>query len=244
MGKTSKMIEQADISFRSPKLTKIMMIMWYIIAAAALILTSLPEEKFDGYCIDYHFMTYTVATKYLEPGRWHNAGELEWDNVLWMFIPIALAILIIVFVVPLCLYLSNFNAKRCNLSLWEDTIQGNLKTAFSVKELRLPIEKVDNVMVVDGFADKIRGGKTIVIRSNSGLIKFHWVHNADAFVRATVQQIEEFKKQTAAASTPAPAAASSASLTEKLQELQTLRDQGILTEEQFEQKKQELLAKF
>ncbi len=230
-----KLICRADISFKCPNVTKIVMIIWYIVAIVASVLLSLPRS--DEGDVSYHFMGMWVGSDY--------GSGFSWDDGASIAFAVGIMIIIVAFVIPIILYMSNFKANQCILSLWDDSIRGELKTTFSKKEIRLPIEKLDNVMVVEGFFDRIRGGKTIEIRSNSGLIKFHWVHNADEFVAATLQRIEAFKKNAAATPTAAaPAPAADASLSEKLQELQSLKDQGILTDEQFEAKKQELIAKF
>lgn len=132
-------------------------------------------------------------------------------------------------------------ANGCSLSLTKGGIQGVRKTLFSSKNLQLPIEKVDSIMVSKSIFNLIGGGKTVAIRSNSGLVMFPWVQNADDFVAATLQRIETFKKNTTPSSKPA---SDGASLSNKLKELQSLKEQGILTEEQFEAKKQELIAKY
>ena len=39
----------------------------------------------------------------------------------------------------------------------------------------------------------LSGGKTVVLHTASGVIKFPWVQNADEFVDATLAKIEEAK---------------------------------------------------
>lgn len=61
-------------------------------------------------------------------------------------------------------------ADNCSLSLTEKGINGNRKKLFSNKQLNLPIDKVDNIMISESVWDKMRGGRTVAVRSTSGLI--------------------------------------------------------------------------
>lgn len=122
---------------------------------------------------------------------------------------------------------------------------------FSTKALKLPIDKIDNIMVSEGIFDKLFSGKTVSVRSASGIVKFAWVKNADEFVQATLDKIEDYKQTTikednknlisaVANSAQANAGGSSA---EKLKELKELLDSGIISQEDFDAKKQDLLSK-
>ncbi|MBR6044272.1 MAG: SHOCT domain-containing protein [Ruminococcus sp.] len=98
--------------------------------------------------------------------------------------------------------------------------------------------------------NKLTGGNTVAIRSASGLIKFPWVQNAEEFVNATLAKIEEYKKtvkkdnqeliKAVAETAAAPANTSSAS---KIKEIKELLDQGLISQEEFDAKRKELLEK-
>ena len=133
-----------------------------------------------------------------------------------------------------------FIAKRCSLTLTETQIYGTLKLPFSSQKLQMPIDKVDNVYTKTGIADAFRSGNTLAIRTASGVVKFHYVHNADEFTAAAMKQIEAAKAKTVTNS-------------EKNQELQPnniedlkkykeLLDSGVISQEEFDAKKKQLLG--
>lgn len=134
-------------------------------------------------------------------------------------------------------------SKRCSLELSEEQVSGQLKKIFSKKHLQMPIDHIDSVMTAKSFMDKLRGGETLLISSNSGIIKFHYVHNADEFAQAAMKRIDEVKK-----SAPVPQAApvqsvSGSDVVEKISSLKQMLDSGLITQVEFDQKKQELLSK-
>jgi len=144
-------------------------------------------------------------------------------------------------------YFIKFIASRCSLCLEEGQIKGQLKTLFGKKSLQLPLDHLDNVMVSHGLMDKLCGGKTLLISSNRGLIKFHYVQNADEFARVAMEKIEEVKKKTFHNPAPAPTAAPTQSTgndtMEKLNSLKKMLENGLITQEEFEVKRKELLEK-
>lgn len=141
-------------------------------------------------------------------------------------------------------------SSRCALNLTDSGISGSRATLFSVKNLDLPIDKVDSIMRSSTLYNKLTGGNTVAIRSASGLIKFPWVQNAEEFVNATLAKIEEYKKtvkkdnqeliKAVAETAAAPANTSSAS---KIKEIKELLDQGLISQEEFDAKRKELLEK-
>ena len=147
-----------------------------------------------------------------------------------------------------------YAAKRCSLNLSEKGITGIRKKLFSTKEVKLPIDKIDSIMVSNSLFNKLTGGKTIAIRSASGLVKFPWVQNAEEFVNATLAKIEEYKQQvkeenkslvktvteSAAAAAKPEASQTSAS---KIKELKDLLDNDLISKEEFEAKRRDLLDK-
>ncbi len=109
------------------------------------------------------------------------------------------------------------------------------------------MDKIDSIMITTTLRDHLFGGKTIVIRSNSGKIKFPWVHNAEEFMQATLAEIEKYKKnvaqQTPAPQAPVQVVEKDNSAMEKMRELKTMLDEGFITQEEFDAKKKDLLDK-
>jgi len=156
--------------------------------------------------------------------------------------------LVILFLVPaVCFLCSKKIASKCFLALENGQIQGQVKTFFGQKALQIPLDHMDNVMVSHGLMDKLRGGKTLLISSNRGLIKFHYVQNADEFARVAMEKIEEVKKKTFHNPAPVPAAAPAQptgnDTMEKLDSLKKMLENGLITQEEFEVKRKELLEK-
>ena len=134
-------------------------------------------------------------------------------------------------------YLNKSSAKQCSLILDDKGINGKRKTLFSCKELRLPMNKIDSITIQRGILDRICGGKTIAIRSASGLINFPWVQNAQEFVDMTLEEIQKYDEAVELKNT-----AESSDEFEKVKKLKELQQQGLLTEEEFEAKKKQLLG--
>ncbi|MBQ8921400.1 MAG: SHOCT domain-containing protein [Oscillospiraceae bacterium] len=124
------------------------------------------------------------------------------------------------------------SAKATSLALTDKYIVGSLRKQNNMK---IPLEHVDNLVVKAGNEF---GGKKIEIRSASGLIAFPYVHNADEFVDAALAQIDAVKNGKQAA----PASAAAASSTDKIRDLKKLLDDGLISQEEFEAKRKELLA--
>ena len=129
--------------------------------------------------------------------------------------------------------------KRCSLSLTSDGIEGNRKYFFSNKMLKLPIEKVDNISIENRFLDKLLGGNTLEIRSASGVIRFICVQNAEEFLNKTLEAIKAFQipekinKQNTGNNTDDELS--------KIVKLKEMLDSGIITQEEFDEKKKQLL---
>lgn len=141
-------------------------------------------------------------------------------------------------------------ASQCSLSLTDKGVTGCKKGLFSTKEVKLPIDKIDAIMASNGFMDDLRGGDTLLIRSMAGGIKFPWVQNANEFVDATLAKIEEFKhsakkenQNLISAVAKSVGANSGTSSAQKIKELKELLDSGLITQEEFEAKRRELLDK-
>lgn len=143
--------------------------------------------------------------------------------------------------------ISNQLAPRCSLVLTDKGLTGQIKTLFSTNKLELPIEQISSIFVSNGIFDKLFGGKTLSICSSTGRYKIHWVKNADEFSSHVTTTIDTYKKQVASKSLSNGSKSEShfqdSSIVDKLQSLQALKEQGILSEEEFNAKKAELLSK-
>lgn len=138
-------------------------------------------------------------------------------------------------------------AKKSSLRLTETGISGARKKLSSNSELNLPIDKIDSIYIHNGIMDKLEGGKTLMIRSVSGVIKFPWVQNAEEFRDAVTTKIEEYKKSIRNDNKNLISAvvnnASGGGSAQKIKELKELLDQGLISQDEFEAKRKELLSK-
>ncbi|MGN1086256.1 MAG: SHOCT domain-containing protein, partial [Porcipelethomonas sp.] len=165
---------------------------------------------------------------------------------------LGLILSVIVFGIPVIIRcIVNNIAKQCSLSLTEKSITGNRKTLFAYSEIKLPIDKVDSIMASHSFLNILTGGDTLLIRSASGAVKFLWVQNAKEFVDATLAKIEEFKQSVkdenqnlvSAVAKSVGANSGNSSAAQKIKEIKELLDSGLITQEEFEAKRKELLDK-
>lgn len=168
-----------------------------------------------------------------------NVGR-EASPTTLIFIFVCLCLIIAICIIFGILY-SKVVAKKCSIIIENTGVIGTRVKFFSNKEIKLPIEKIDSITVQNGILDKLYGGKTIAIRSSSGLIKFPWVQNAQEFLDATLAGIQKYKELVSTKSEATPAVPVSDEF-EKVKKLKELQQQGLLTEEEFEAKKKQLLG--
>lgn len=169
------------------------------------------------------------------------------------FTPLFLVIFAPSFGVVIITYASMlYTIKRCSLVLTDKGLSGQRKKIFSTTQLQLPMNKIDNIMVKQNLISTFFGGKTVSIRSASGLIKFICVQNADEFVRVTLAEIEKYNKSlknvdknlvSAIAGNSAQKAQPENSATQKIKDLKELLDSGLITQDEFDAKKKDLLNK-
>lgn len=177
--------------------------------------------------------------------RYERSNSLEYFPVLLV---LGIIMTIILLSLPLIVVLiKKYITKRCELILTDKEIRGQKKTLFSMRRLQIPIDHLDNVMTLNSLIDKIRGGETLMISSNSGLIKFHYVQNADEFAQAAMKRINEVKKSaTVPQAAPAPVPVQNISggdAMEKINSLKQMLENGLITQEDFDSKKADILSK-
>ena len=240
MTTTSKTIKQTYISLSG--VSKIILGVWYVVASIVYLMGASVEEGYLGLEYINKWFMY-VGTRY--HGRPANYSSEYYSIVL----PLDF----IVFVLPILLYLLKiYTANRCSLVLTDKGLSGQRKKIFSTAQLQLPMDKIDNIMVTENILNKIDGGKTVAVRSASGLIKFPWVQNADEFVNATLAEIEKYNQSlknvdqnlvSAISGNSVQKAQPEKSATQKIKDLKELLDSGLITQDEFDAKKKDLLDK-
>ena len=129
----------------------------------------------------------------------------------------------------------------CTLTLYEKNIDGQINRLFSNDSLNLPINKIDSIFIRSRLLDKLRGGKTIVIRSASGIIKFPCIENAEEFVNITLAEIQKWNDKKKAEPVTTTIEAKNNDAFEDIQKLKALLDQGLITQKEYDEKRQELI---
>jgi hypothetical protein len=152
----------------------------------------------------------------------------------WIGFGVSLASILTKVIVLAC---CNSTAEKCYLMLDTKGINGLRKKVFSQKKLVLPMDKIDSIVVKDGISDKLLGGQTVAIYSASGLIKFAWIQNAQEFVDKTLAEIQKYNetielKNNVTVNIEA----------EKLQKLKILLEQGLITQEEYDTKRKEMIS--
>jgi hypothetical protein len=165
---------------------------------------------------------------------------------------------------PLYEFTSHIDGKNAKVRIWPDRIEWERKAVSSGKItagiLTLGVSTVFTgvrghdtdmipiAMITSVTSKKGMGSNTVVsVFTSAGAVEFRVSHKEASIARDTLNRlILESKAGTApqVIHQSAPAAISTPDVGAQLQQLGTLRDQGILTEEEFTAKKAELLARF
>lgn len=129
-------------------------------------------------------------------------------------------------------------AKASSLELTEEGISGSLKIWGVNSKLNIPLDNISSLYVKESIWDKIRSGKTLVIASSSGSVKFRCVQNADEFVENVNNLTEKRKNATKAPSS----AANQVSSADELKKFKELLDAGAISQEEYDSKKKQLFG--
>ena len=175
-------------------------------------------------------------------------GPAWYYDTKWHLEPtayIAIAIWVVVYMALIFILLQIRVGKLCELTVTEREVSGAYTTVIPIfkKTLKMPIEKIDNIVVMNGLQEKLSFGKRIVISSTAGKISFPFVWNADEIVEKVLASMGRKSVQDTAISAPREEQNSASSVIGKIKELSELKNAGIITEEEFELKKKELLGK-
>lgn len=153
--------------------------------------------------------------------------------------------LIVLFICPLLFRLNaNRLSKITSLTVTDSSVSGSYSSFIVKKTLNMPLEKINNISITNSILDKVRSGRTLALRTSSGVIRLHLVHNAEEVVEITMRRIEELRNTK---KTEQPSeyiqAGMTVSTSDKVKELLLMKESGLITEEEFLKKKEDLLSK-
>jgi uncharacterized membrane protein YdbT with pleckstrin-like domain len=117
--------------------------------------------------------------------------------------------------------------------------------AFAKHGVEIPMDRISNINFHQGIWERIIGAGDLEIESagRDGQSRFDDVWHPDAVQQEIHREMEANARKRAAWTNTAPAAAAAptASVPEQLNQLADLRDRGVITAEEFEAKKAQLL---
>ena len=208
-------------------------------------------EWFSITLAEYNTHSYTYVGSILEDALGYYGAEDHWFySPSWDVEVGGIIILIILFGVLFSIpfvftAICKKACKNTSLAISKEQVVGSYSSLLFKKTLQMPIEKIDNLAVSSNLLDKIRTGKTLELRTASGVIKLHFVQNPQEVVDTAMKQIEDIrgKQERARIISQSVAAPVTASVSDKLQELATMKESGLITQEEFEQKRQDILGK-
>lgn len=172
---------------------------------------------------------------------WGHTVETYVENII-----IVIVIYAILFSLPaIVAAIFKHECKVTALTVTDSQVYGSYNNFLFKKSLKMPIEKVDNLTTISGLMDKFRSGVTLGVCSASGIIKLHFVQNADDVIAAAIGRIEEIKEKEKRARVVAQPVAPAAvpSVSDKLKDLALMKEQGLITEDEFNKKREEILSK-
>lgn len=172
-------------------------------------------------CADWSWSWDWVVEKYGE-----NANVFK--VTLHDYTPIFFTVLIVSVIVAGLFYLKYY---RTELTVTDKRVFG--KTSFG-KRVDLPL---DSISAVGTF-----GSKAIAVTTASGAIKFNQIANRDDVHKAVSDLLVARQSDKKPAAQPQPAAAAPGSTTEELKKYKELLDTGVITQEEFDAKKKQLLG--
>lgn len=263
MDNQEHILATADIRYVKTKVAKITTIVFFVIVVLSLVIGLMSGTWFyhsDGgetiygdsypahdnlsigwFGVDFYEDSEHWEDSYLLGRYWESTEETYVENII-----LVTFIYIVLFSLPgIITAIFKHECKVTSLTITDSQVYGSYNNFLFKKSLKMPIEKVDNLTTISGLMDKFRSGVTLGVCSASGIIKLHFVQNADEVIAAAIGRIEEIKEKEkrarVVAQPVAPAAAPSVS--DKLKDLALMKEQGLITEDEFNKKREEILSK-
>lgn len=166
---------------------------------------------------------------------WGHTSITYKGNIIWV-----LAMYVILLAAPFVIgAIQKRQCKNTALVISETKVYGSYNSFLFKKSLKMPIEKVDNLTTISGLMDKLRTGVTLGVCSASGIIKIHFVQNAEEVVSAAMSRIDEIKEKRDG---KAAQTAASVLTSDKLKDLLAMKESGLINDEEFTKKREKILS--
>lgn len=195
------------------------------------------------------------------------ANAISWDMSIHCGVDPSLSLILLLgafLVIGFRKAYNKFIKRMCglvSLEITDDKVIGSYGS-FYKKSLTIPIEQLDNIVIVDGLFDKCFSGNTLSVTSNNGSIKFPFVQNAEEFSEFALKKIKEYKDNYGLTSrninkisipndkpisseNNANNSSTDSGIKDYIEELVKLNDllsKGIISQEEFDAKKKQVLG--
>lgn len=235
---SDEVVLSAKISNQLSKSVKLLLILYSAVVLLFIILGFIVGSGESS----YHTYSGWFGLVFVRHGTGIGSGA---DSDYYIGGIIGFVFIVLIFIaLPVIYYLiSNRARKLTELSVSEKEVIGSYTAFIPVSKitLRMPIEKIDNVSAVKSIFF-IFTGKMVRIGSTSSVIRIPYVLNADEVVSCILNMIEQTKQANKISVAP-QAEAYNKDYADSIRKLAELRDAGIISEEEFNKKKSELLNK-
>ncbi len=175
----------------------------------------------------------------------NSSRNLGWSDFHAENLFLVIFMILFLMAIPaIALLIANRRRKLTELAASEKEIVGSYTSFIPISKLslKMPVDKIDNITVADSKLYWFTG-KKIRISFTSSIIRIPYALNADeivAFLTEAIEKAKERKRIAAEKQVEQPQGIDGVNILKKIAEL---RDSGIITEEEFEQKKKEILEK-
>ena len=245
-----RILATADVQFKMKRVWEILCILIPILSAVSLGVGLWQGSGYEsehsvgdwvslrwyGWFAIYFYIRLSLSTYnwYTDKYDFESDTSYYTGNIIWVGV-LHLSLICLPILLPI---LARRKSKNTSLVVTESQIYGTYVSDWSIKELKMPLEKVDSLSTVSNIFSKCYYGTTLVVHSASGVFKIPFVQNAEEVVAAAMEQIEELKAREDLMNVTEQSAVA---MYDNLKVLAQMKEEGIITEEEFQTKKKHLL---
>lgn len=230
MNEKSNIICEADMRCNWTDFKRTATIIYYIVAA--FLFYKLGPAKADDNI--YSKIKYLWGIDYYEEGLFGSTSFYFGKFLL------ALVITIIVIILPVVLFkVIRAMVMQSSLELNSTSLIGSKRTFNSRYNFEIPIESIHTIACKKSIIGKFVYQSTMYIDSSRGYHVLYGVNNAEIFINSVMKEIEKTKKN----SKELKINDSDADTISKINLIKQMLDNQLITQEEFEQKKKDILSK-
>ena len=249
MNENDKVICEADIGcYYWSGAKKVLMIIYYVIVGFNFYRFGPAISRFGKYSKSLYLWGMRVYSYGLS--RFSNSRDIdsflstladdETSEVHIMALIIGIAITLILFFAPIFIFSKIKNlVNQSTLRLKTTGLSGEKRLLNSRYTIDIPIENITSISYKKSIIGMLTSSSSILIASSKGNDVFHAVRNADSFIDAVQKEINK-KKGIQEQPTKIE---EKDSAEDKIKSLKKMLDDGLISQEDFETKKKDILSK-